>query len=170
MKRAPGCASAAARLWVVGSAGARSASSETPAYRPASSSRLAAAISPRTPTGSATARLHEALEHLNRAPRRDRLVREDRSVAERRCLARGQQQRGRIEHDDVLLGTGRLARQHPLQASRVFLNVAAGDDVERRAFEARLFGRDFEFIDLAAKEPHRARLAVQRDLVEARTM
>ena len=64
MKRAPGFASADARLRDVDFARLRKSSSETRSKREASSRRLAAAISPRTPIGSATARLDISIEHL----------------------------------------------------------------------------------------------------------
>src|SRR4029079_14500127 len=65
---APGRIIVSARLRRVGVARARSESSETPSYRRASSFPLAAALPPREPTGSATARLDEVVEHRPGTP------------------------------------------------------------------------------------------------------
>ena len=54
---------------------------------------------------------------------------------------------------------------------RILLRIAAGHDLQRRAFEAGVLGRDLELLDLAAvRQPQRPRLAVQRDLVEPRAV
>src|SRR4051812_45172892 len=80
MKRAPGCASAATRLWPLGFAHARNASSDTPSNRSTSSARLAAAIRESTP--SATARLDEGVERCAGAARAHRFHREADTVLE----------------------------------------------------------------------------------------
>src|SRR5690348_1470964 len=91
MNRDPGLARTCFRLRLVGLARERSASSETPSYRCRSSSRFTAAISPRIPRGSVTARLDEALEHLGRPAGGQGVARDVRAFAQVDRLARGHQ-------------------------------------------------------------------------------
>src|SRR4029079_16961736 len=131
MKRAPSLPSVALRLRSVGRAAARSASIETPSKRSASSCCLAAAIWPSTP--SATAPLHEAVEHPIGAAGLERVARRVSTFPQMCCPARGQQQRGGIEDDNILFrSTGRAGHER-LEPRGIFLDVAAGDDVERGA-------------------------------------
>src|SRR5438270_7787735 len=168
MKRAPSFASTDARLRVVGSARARSASSETPSKRRASSSRLAAAISPSTPTGSTTARLDELVECPNGSPRSDGVPRKPRPFAQSARRAGGEQKGRRIEDHDVLIRPGRLACEQPFEPRRILLHVAAAEDLEGRPFETCILGRDLQLVHLAAGQPDRPRFAVERNLIEPR--
>src|SRR4051794_12866689 len=140
--RAPGCARTADRLRRVSAASERSESSETPSKRARSSIRLAAAISRRTPVGSATARLDETVEHPLRCPRRDRIERHDHAGPQVRGRAGGHQQGARVERDDRQIGGAALACEEPGEAARVVAWRGALDVLEPGAPQAGLLGRD----------------------------
>src|SRR5687767_577283 len=95
MKRAPGCASAARRLRVVGTA------ATGPASRAATSRRLRATMRPST---SAIARLDIGAEHRARLARQQGMARARRAVGEVGRQPRGPQQGPGVERDDVILG------------------------------------------------------------------
>src|SRR5690348_13804657 len=101
MKRAPSCASVAARLRWVGPARVRRESNVTPSKRCFSSSRLAAAIFARTPTGSATACLDVPVENLSRRARAKNVARLDRGILQARRFSGGVEQHGGVEDRDV---------------------------------------------------------------------
>src|SRR5436190_20395776 len=149
MNLAPGCARTVVRLRFVGDAPARNAAMSTRAKRAWSSSRFEAAICPSTPAGSATARLHEIVEHGSRPPRSHRLHGEADTLLEARDLARRHEQGTRVQSDDRNVGGATDAGEDIAQPTRILLRRAARDLAQRHPFDARLLGRDFKLLELA---------------------
>src|SRR6476646_3322974 len=167
MKRAPRLASAASKLRRVRFARERSASIDTPSNRSPNSTRLAAAIFPRTPIGSATASLNVAAKHLTRLAGQQRVPRFTGRIFQCRSVARRLEKRRGVEDDDVVVGLGPAAGEKRAEPRRILLRITTGHDVQGRAFEASVLGRDLELRDRPVRQAQRAGFAVKRDLVEA---
>ncbi len=79
--------------------------------------------------------------------------------------------RRRVERDDVRLGLRAATAEQRAQPLGILLGLAAGDDLQRRAFEAGVLRCELELSDMAPFDRRTAaRLAVQRDFVEARAV
>src|SRR5947209_2757063 len=170
MKRAPSAASAVPRLLRVELARARSAPSDTPSKRCASSPRLAAAISPRTPARSATARLDVAVEDLCRSAREQDLARLLGGVLQGFRPSGVVQQRCGVVVYDYVFGLSAATGQQSPQALGILLRNSAGDDAQRSTLEASVLGPDLELADFSAGQADRPRFTVQRDLIEPRAV
>src|SRR3569833_369583 len=109
MKRAPGLAMTLAILRSVGVAAARKASSATPSYRFASSTRLRATISPRMP--SATSGLDELAECTNRGSGPNCLPRVICTFTQVRGLSGCHEQCRGVEDNEILLRPAALLRE-----------------------------------------------------------
>src|SRR4029079_6054072 len=131
------------------------ASSNTPSYRRARSSRFAAAISPRMP--SATARLDKALAHPASAPAADRLECDVDAVAQARCTARGHQQRAGVEGDDRCIRLAAAPGEQCGQPLVVSGRPAAADLAQGHPVQPDLLRRELELFELAALERDRLR-------------
>src|SRR6478609_3793102 len=132
MKRAPDLSSVASKLRRVRFACERSASIDTPSNRTRSSSRLATAILPRTPIGSATACLDVAVEHLTGLPGQQRVPRFTGGIFQCRGTAGRMEKGGGVQDDDVIVGLGPAASEKRPEPRRILLRTTARHDVQGR--------------------------------------
>src|SRR5258708_5778619 len=169
MNRAPAFASTAARLSFVGCARSRSASSETPSYRIASSSRFASAIWRRIPTGSATTGLDEGLETIICKSASNGIECHLDACAQRFGNACRRQQRACIESDDRTIRLAASPRKKCNEPLRIFLWRSGLDLLKWHSVEASLLGRNLNLLKALFNEGYPPRGALQDNFVEATT-
>src|SRR5688572_21039099 len=144
MKRAPGRASAACRLRLVGWTSKLRPQSRLPTSR-----RLRSTIAART---SAMARLDIKVEDASRLAGQQSVAGLAEALAQAGGLAGGQQQGGGVEGGDVLLGLAAGAGQQDPQPVRILRGIAADGSVDRRAMQADVLGGQHQVLGPPAVE------------------
>src|SRR5579884_2858737 len=146
MNRAPGRASVAARLREVGDAATLRLSIETPSNRARTSSRFDAAISLRTPMGSATAHLNEAAQDVAGRAGANCIERHDSGEPQRLGLAGRHQKRAGVERNHAFVGLPATAGEHGSEPACLPVRRSADDLVQRQTTETRAFRGDLELL------------------------
>ncbi len=104
------------------------------------------------------------------APEREQLHRPPSALGEARRQPRGPQQRAGVERHRLILRLRAAPVEQRPQPLGIVARIAALQRVQRHPLEPCLLGRQHDFLQLAARQPDRPRLGVQRDLVEPAAM